>query len=304
MKVLSSVVAALYAGNETRSIKRFARPNQIVSCIRRNLGSETDASWLEILEALKKENFTQEALFLGNKENVELALSLIEEGKVITLGCEVYPKLLLRAMGINAPPILWISDPSLRQLQPWSNNDGSQRVVVGAVGCRTPLSVGMAIASETGLWSASNEFLSVSGGAAGCDTAFGRAAHGAGGEVVHILPHGINFMLADQQGYGITVVCSTRYRQGGTWQGAVTALKANRPIVVADWISTRAAATIEQQAKGTYALAQRTMANLGAHPMLLNLETFRTDLPPALDESLHWAMGRNAGNINSGLFSA
>jgi hypothetical protein len=189
----------------------------------------------------------------------------------------------------------------------------------------------MAIASETGLWSASNEFLSVSGGAAGCDTAFGRAAHGAGGEVVHILPHGINFMLADQQGYGIsvcppnepfssgramernsliyafghvTVVCSTRYRQGGTWQGAVTALKANRPIVVADWISTRAAATIEQQAKGTYALAQRTMANLGAHPMLLNLETFRTDLPPALDESLHWAMGRNAGNINSGLFSA
>ena len=329
--MLSTVVAALYGGAEIRSMTRFARPDQIVSCIRRHAGSETEMTWREILEALRKENFIQEALFLSSKENVESALNLIDEGKVITLGCDVYPRLLLTTMGINAPPIFWISDPVLRKVQPWNNNDGSQRVVIAAVGCRTPLSVGLAIASEAGLWSASNGYLSVSGGAAGCDTAFGRAAFGAGGEVVHILPHGINHMSSDQWGYGMsvcppneqfssgramernnliyafghmTIVCSARYRQGGTWQGAATALKANRPIVIADWTSTGVAATIEQQVKGTYAQAQRTMANLGAHPMLLNIQTFRTDLQPALDQALDWAMGRIAGNINSGLFSS
>ena len=101
-----------------------------------------------------------------------------------------------------------------------------------------------------------------------------------------------------------TIICSVRYRQGGSWQGAANALRANRPVVVADWTSTGVAATLEDQAKGTYAQAQRTLTNLGAHPLLLEIQSFRSQIRPGLDQALEWSIGKIAGNINSGLFSS
>ena len=329
MQMLSAAIASLYATGENRTLIRLARPGQIISCIRRHSQEGDDLTWKEILDILQKENFTQEALFLSNEANLESAFHLLGQGKIITLGCDCYPKLLGSTLGMNAPPILWISDPQLRKVQPWNNNDGSQRIIVSAVGCRTPLAVGQAIANQVGLWSASKGFLSVSGGAVGCDTAFGRAAHGAGGEVVHILPHGINHVSPDMEGFGMsicppdepfspgramernsliyafghmTVVCSARYRQGGSWHGASIALKAHRPVVVADWTSTGVASTLSEHVEGTYAQAQRTLANLGARPMMLDLQTFREDIKSGLDGALDWSLDRIAGNINSGLF--
>ena len=331
MNMISTVVAALYGGSENRAPLRVARPAQIVSCLRRSATKESELSWNEVIESLQREDFSREAIFLSDEANQNSAYNLIEEGRVITLGCDCYPNFLISTMGANAPPIFWISDPSLRKIQPWNNNDGSQRVCVAAVGCRTPPTIGLSIASEVGLWTATSGFLSVSGGALGCDSAFGKAAFNAGGEVVNLLPHGINHMSEDQWGYGMTVcppkeefssgramernaliyafshmtvVCSTRYRQGGSWQGAASAIKANRPVVVADWTSTGLASTIEEEAKGTYAQAQRTLANLGAHPLVLDTQSYQTQIQPALHEALDWSLGKLAGTINSGLFSA
>ena len=329
--MLSTVIAALYGRNDNRSLSRIARPSQIISCLRKKADRNAPADWAGAMEALRSEGLNQEALFLSDGFNIESALHLLAEGLIITLGCEMYPSMLISTLGNNAPPILWISDPSLRKCQPWNNNDGSQRVSVGGVGCRTPLSIGLAIASEVGLWTASKGFLSVSGGAIGCDTAYGRAAFGAGGEVVHILPHGVNFMSPELWGFGLsvcpprepfspgramernaliyalahmTVVCSARYRQGGSWQGAATALKAHRPVAVADWTSTGVATTMPEHVNGTYAQAQRTMVNLGAQALLLDVQTFRTDLGHELDKALDWSLDRLAGNMNTGLFSA
>ncbi len=329
MKMLSAVVAALYGGGDNRTLIRLARPAQIISCLRRE--GEGELTWKGVIDSLRKENFTQEALYLSNEAKFEAAYKLIVDGKIITLGCDMYPKLLISAMGVNAPPIIWISDPDMRKCQPWNNNDGTQRVNIGAVGCRTPLSIGHSIAVEVGRWTADNGYFAVSGGAIGCDTAFGNSTLSSGGEVVHILPHGLDHMAADLLGYAMsvcppkepfspgramernnliyafghtTVVCSVRYRQGGSWQGAATALKANRPVVVADWTSSGLVPTLEDQASGTYAQAQRTLSNLGAHPLLLDIQTFRSDIHPALDEALDWSLGRIAGNINSGLFSS
>jgi predicted Rossmann fold nucleotide-binding protein DprA/Smf involved in DNA uptake len=327
--MLSIVVAALYGGSDMRSLSRVARPSLILNCLRRNMNGDQELSWFEVIKALRKDNFNQEALFLGNEASLEAAQEQLENGEIITIACECYPKILITNLGENAPPIIWISDPILRQIQPWNNNDGSERTCIAAVGCRSPLPIGLAIAKEVGLWTAKNGYLAISGGASGCDTAFGSAAFGAGSEAVHILPHGINDIPRDMWGYAIsvcrphesfstaramernsliysfghmTVVCSVRYRQGGSWLGASNALKNHRAVVVADWTSTGAAQLIESQASGTYGLAQRALANLGARPIQFDIQTYKSEIGPKLDEELKFALNKAIGNIDTGLF--
>jgi predicted Rossmann fold nucleotide-binding protein DprA/Smf involved in DNA uptake len=329
--MLSTVVAALYGGTDIRSLTRVARPALILSCLKRKMEGDKELSWFEVIEALRKDNFNQEAIFLSNEASLESAQKQLDSGKIITLGCDCYPKILRTNLGDSAPPVLWISEPGLRQVQPWNNNDDTERISISAVGCRTPLSIGLAIAKEVGLWAATNGYLAVSGAAAGCDTAFGKAAFGAGSEVVHILPHGINSMPQDLWGYAIsacgptesfstaramernnliyafghmTVVCSAKYRQGGSWLGASNAIRAHRPVVIADWTSTGVASLIEEHSNGTYGQAQRALANLGARPMKLDLQTFRENIGASLDSELQWSLDRIAGNVNSGLFES
>jgi predicted Rossmann fold nucleotide-binding protein DprA/Smf involved in DNA uptake len=327
--MLSVVVAALYGGSDVRILTRVARPTLILSCLRRRMQADRDLTWFEIIEALRKDNFNQEALYLSNEASLESAQTQLQQGAFITIACECYPKILVKNLGDSAPPIIWISDPCLRQLQPWNNNDGSERTCIAAVGCRTPLSIGLAIAKGVGQWTAKNGHLAISGGAVGCDTSFGNAAFGAGNEVIHILPHGLQGIPKDLWGYAISVcppaeafsraramernnliysfahiavVCSVRYRQGGSWLGASTAVRNNRPIVVADWTSTGAGQLIESQAGGTYGLAQRALANLGARSMQLDIQTFRDDLETHLDTELKWALDKLAGKVDTGLF--
>lgn len=329
--MLSIVVAALYGGSDMRSLSRVARPSLILNCLRRKMSGDQELSWFEVIEALRKENFNQEALFLGNEASLEAAQTQLEEGQIITIACDCYPRILITNLGESAPPIIWISDPILRQIQPWNNNDGSERICIAAVGCRNPLSIGLAIAKEVGLWTAKNGFLAISGGATGCDTAFGSASFGAGNEVVHILPHGINDVPPDLWGYAIsvcrptesfstaramernsliysfahmTVVCSVRYRQGGSWLGASNALKHHRTVVVADWTSTGAAQLIDSQASGTYGLAQRALANLGARPIQFDIQSYKSQIEPKLDEELKHALNRVLGKIDTGLFES
>lgn len=329
MGMLSIVVAVLYGGTNMRSFSRASRPMQILGCLQKQMNGGAELSWFEVIQTLRQNNFMQEATYLSNESSLEIAAKNLEDGKMITIACDSYPKNLISNMGQGAPPVLWISDPSLRDLQPWKNNDGSERVCIAAVGCRAPLSIGLEIAKETGLWVAQNGYLAVSGAADGCDTAFGKSAFGAGTEVVHILPHGINIVPRDLWGYAITacpptesfstaramernnliysfghmtVVCSARYRQGGSWLGAATAIRAGHPVVVADWTSIGAASLIEEQFAGTYGQAQRALAILGARSMQLDIQSFREDIGGKLDSELNWSIEKIAGNLNSGLF--
>lgn len=331
MHVLSIAIAALYGEGDFRSLARVARHSQILTCLRKSLGNEKSPEWAQIIEALRKDNFTQEAVFLMNETHVRNACKLLNEGLVITLACESYPKLLLTNLGVNAPPILWITDPSLRKFQPWHNNDGTERICIAGIGCRNPLTIGLAIAREVGLWTANNGYLGISGGSVGCDSAFGESILGAGSEVVHILPHGIYNLPKNFRGYGMSVcppnepfssvramernsliyafshmgvVCSARYRLGGSWQGAFSAIKAHKPVVVADWTSQGAGSDISEQSEGTYGLAQRALASMGAHPMMLDLRSFRSDVNSLLDSALEWSIDKMTGSLNTGLFAS
>jgi hypothetical protein len=101
----------------------------------------------------------------------------------------------------------------------------------------------------------------------------------------------------------MTVVCSVRYRQGGSWLGASNAIKAHRPVVVADWTSIGAASELADQG-GTYGQAQRALTHLGAKPMRLNIQSYRSEISDCLDAELNWSLDKLAGNINSGLFES
>ncbi|MBI1332017.1 MAG: hypothetical protein GC165_03965 [Armatimonadetes bacterium] len=329
--MLGTVIATLYGESDFRSLSRVARHTQILSCLRKAFGDESDVDWDDVVEALRRNNFVQEALFIATKHNRERGAALIQEGKVITLACECYPQLLIANLGVNAPPIFWISDPRLREETPWMNPDGSQRVCVSGVGCRQPLGVGLAIATKVGEWVASRGYFAVSGGAQGCDEAFGNSALKAGGQVVHILPHGLNKLPRNIFGYAMsvcppneafsaaramernaliygfghsTVVSSARFRMGGSWQGAVAALKVNRPVMVADWTTVGFASTAKEYTEGTYGLAQRAFKNLGAFPLVLDLASFAQDIDAKLDEGLDWSFSRIAGEMNTGLFAS
>lgn len=329
--MLSRVIAALYCDSDYRSVSRIVRHTQILSCLRRNLGEETSATWKDVIDALRKENFSQEALFLSEPHQQAKGMALIDEGRVLTIACKNYPPVLLANLTVNAPPLFWISTPNLRESPPWFNDDGSQRVCMGGIGCRTPLAIGHAIATRVGNWVGDKQFLGVSGGAVGCDEAFGNGILDKCGSIVHILPHGLDKLNRNLYGYAMTVcppgeafsagramernsliygfghgtfVCSARYRLGGSWQGAVAALKAHRAVVVADWTSTGFASKDPKYAEGTYGLAQRALKNLGAYSLELDIASYKKDIDEKLDAALEWSFERYAGQINSGLFAS
>lgn len=329
--MLSNVIAALYGEGDYRSLSRVARHTQILSCLRRNMGGEANPTWDDVIHALRRDNLASEALFLSDKAHQERGMELVREGMVITLACKSYPKVLLTNLGVNAPPLFWLSSRVLRDLPPWDNDDGSQRICVSGVGCRTPLGVGLAIANLAGNWAAEHEYLAVSGGAHGCDEAFGNSVLKSGGQVVHLLPYGLAQAPRAIHGYAMTVcppnesfsagramernnliyafghttlVCSARYRTGGSWQGAVAALKAHRPVVVADWTSQGFASTNPEYAEGMYGLAQKALRGLGAYALEMDLASFRQDMDQKLDAALDWSFERFAGEVNSGLFAS
>ena len=315
----------------TSALSHGCQHTQILSCLRKKLSDEKNASWEEVIEILLKDNFNQEAAFLSDKNQQTNGRGLIADGKVITAACDMYPQTLLNNLGMSAPPLIWISNPLLRTSPPWQNSDGSQRVCVAGVGCRTPLNVGRVVATKVGEWVGKREFLGVSGGAQGCDEAFGMSVMHNGGKVVHLLPHGLNKCSHDIYGYSMTVcppneafstgramernaliyamshmsvVCSARYRIGGSWQGALAALKLRRAVVFADWTSAGEVASQTKLAEGTYGLAQRALRNLGAHPLSLELESLKAPIDEKLDAALDWSFEQMAGAVNTGLFAS
>jgi hypothetical protein len=101
-----------------------------------------------------------------------------------------------------------------------------------------------------------------------------------------------------------TLVCSARFRMGGSWQGAAAAIKGHQAVAVADWTSVGHAASLIEHNQGTYGVAQRALANLGAYRLAVDLASYREELPFALDDAMAWAYDFRAGSMNNGLFAA
>lgn len=169
-------------------------------------------------------------------------------------------------------------------------------VCIGGVGCRQPSEFRAVIAEMVGRWAADRGSAAVSGGAQGCDSLFGNSTFDAGGVAYHFLPYGINqaqrmaYDESDRRGtlisnwavdapftgyqamarnsmvYGcadLTLILSARSGVGGTWGGAVSALRAKRRLAVVLTSCLESKNATDQDRDCNQAMHQ--LANLGAY---------------------------------------
>ncbi len=194
----------------------------------------------EVGDCLREHGLWHEAQVLESPGLVDLALRAIEDGAVLSCVCPGYPSRWRRVLGDAAPPALWRlgSVPE----GPCFSIVGSRRV---SSEVRSFVrSAGAAVAASKGVL--------VSGGAAGCDA---EAAKGASaGPVLEILPYGFGagrvqmregrcYLSAAPWDAGFSaalamernaliyafsersLVGACRFREGGTWNGAVQAMR-------------------------------------------------------------------------------
>jgi hypothetical protein len=266
------------------------------------------ASELKLLIGWMEEGgFASEALCLRTPVMLEEAARLISEHAVITIACPSYPPQFC-LLGSRAPAVLFVSHPALVFMPPWFDNKGNPRTVVSAAGSRQPLTVAHSLAKCVGSWVASVGALGVSGGAEGCDAAFGEGVTGAGGEIVHLLPHGIGtrklnplhsylsvcpfdepFSAARAMernsliyAFGdFTLICCSRYRVGGTWIGATQALQMHLPVAIVNW-----SWILEDQNKGGRASAAGGAGASGKGPGTTIVSTSGGGQTPADEETV------------------
>ena len=186
---------------------------------------EMSANWLE------QAGYTVEALLLRSEKVIEVAKQLLGIYPVLTIAHPNYPS-QWRRLGKHAPPVLWLSDYELLESPPWcvaalSGKECTRQLnelsresltgepteateaprgefagVLSGVGCRLPHSEVLELCYQVGQWAGKRRLLGVSGGAKGCDTAFGEGVISVGGDIVHILPHGFSLrnVVGDDRG--------------------------------------------------------------------------------------------------------
>jgi predicted Rossmann fold nucleotide-binding protein DprA/Smf involved in DNA uptake len=335
MRVLRVALAGLYAQPFGQQSVRASRHTQVISCLRRRLDDLENSSWLEVTDALEKEGLTAESVLLGDLNRIRYAEQILDNEKILTSLCDAYPTELTQRLQHRTPPVLWVSDPCLVKSPVWrlpadAKGKSKPRTMIAGVGCRQPLTVGVAVAKNAGWWSAQNQFLSVSGGAIGCDAAFADAVFANSGTMLHILPTGIDNAIWPYIGYAISayppgtsfnaaqamernqiiyalanvsLVCSVRFRTGGSWHGATTAIKNHQPVAVADWTAFTKTHTHTNQ-EGTFGVAQRALCSQGAYRFTIDLNNIRGNLETELNEMLKWGNEIRKGEIKQGLFAS
>lgn len=148
----------------------------------------------------------------------------------------LYPKRLLRAMGREAPTVLWA----------WGDMGLLESRCLGLAGSRDILSPNAAFARRAGQEAARQGYTLVTGGAKGADYAAMESCLAAGGRVITVLPDGFrghrpgrnrlylchdSFDLPFSSGRALsrnhiihamgdlTLIPQCGYRRGGTWSG-------------------------------------------------------------------------------------
>jgi predicted Rossmann fold nucleotide-binding protein DprA/Smf involved in DNA uptake len=236
------VLAALYLNGLERGAAPSARfwP-EVARALRASPPSSPDTA----PGVLRRAGLPVEALLLETPGLLESAARLVRRGAVLTLFDDAYPTRWRRRLREAAPPALW---------QRGEVPEASWLAVVG----------GRRVSAEVRSWAAAVGaeagrlgFGVVSGGAAGCDRA---ALAAAGSARLAILPYGLRraaltgvalsrcapdeeFTVATAMERNVliyaaaeaAVVVQARFKQGGTWHGAVTALRRRLcPLLVRD----------------------------------------------------------------------
>lgn len=242
MTDLAVTLAALYLRGAPRPVElRRSNWPDVLRALRRSGSSASEAA-----EALQDAGCWAEALILQTPGLMDWARGHVEADRVLTAADAGYPFRWLRVLGSAAPPALWRSGevPAL----PSVSVVGS-RVVSGGVArfcdgvAREAVSLGFGI---------------VSGRAEGCDRAAALGATKAGGVVVEVLPHGIDLarpsagcllsVCAPDEAFSAvaamernaliyassshTIVGHARFKEGGTWHGAMHAVRARLSTLV------------------------------------------------------------------------
>jgi len=231
--VISKVLTALYGRGAPRPVEvRRASWPEVLRCLRRAQVPLEGAG-----DALRRAGFWAEALAFEAPGLMSWADALVEEERVLTAADASYPLRWARVLGAAAPPVLYRSGPM------------SGAPCVSVVGSRAiPRGVAR-FCAQVGEEAARLGFALVSGAAAGCDSAAAAGAIRAGGEVIELLPHGdlgrggpgvcrlsvcapgeefssATAMERNALIYAFsafTVVGAARFKEGGTWHGAVHA---------------------------------------------------------------------------------
>ena len=197
----------------------------------------SDCSRDDLSEVLAHAGYTDEAMVVSTSGILQLAQELVGSGRVLSAVDPTYPHRWLERLGDAAPPALW------------KTGSFPAQALIGIVGSRHVDVDVRHFAKEIGMETVRLGYSVVSGGAIGCDTAGANGAIEEGGQVLEILPHGINqysgtgrcavsvcspdeffstpsamerntlIYAASEQ----TVIAHARFKQGGTWIGAVQA---------------------------------------------------------------------------------
>lgn len=297
--VLSGVLAAVYLrGLPGRAAPPRSWPG-VSSALRRAAGAGPLPADPHVLSTLLREaGYWQEAAVLLDRARWPLAVDLVAKQRVITAEDSTYPS-GWRASGVAAPPALWRKPGAvpLPSGAPWVTLVGSRQITRAVRDFAR--AAGEAVAAGGGVV--------CSGGAVGVDRAAVLGARASEGATVELLPCGFDhapassaerwslvppgepFSTANAMERNLllyaassrSLVVHARYRAGGSWHGAVSALRHRLgPIFV------REPAPGEALSDPDYLRAHAALVGLGAvslrHPELLLNAPARDPAQPAL----------------------
>lgn len=243
MEALAICLAALYLRGAPRAVEvRRAHWPEVLRVLRRAACKADEAA-----EALRDSGQWVEALALESPDLLSWAESQVDSGRALTCVDAEYPCRWLRVLGCSAPPALWKLGPM------------PSLPAIGIVGSRV-IPAGIArFCAEVAVEAHSLGFAVVSGGAEGCDRAAAHGARRVGGAVVEILPAGLGLARPRSAGCFLsvcapgepftsasamernaliyaagshTIVGQARFKEGGTWQGAIRAIRSRLSTIV------------------------------------------------------------------------
>lgn len=236
----------------------------------------------EFVRRLLAVGHTHAASLLADDELLEQATAVIRrraEAGWEPLLPEMYPPKLLGTAAASPPPLLWV----------YGHSAALRRPGIGIVGSRSLSPAEARFASDAGEACAHAGMPVFSGGAMGADSFGAMGAARAGGIAAHFLPGGrpepsgpvpllasnpdapafdrLTALARNDWVYGAaeaTLVVASRFGVGGSWAGAISALRSRLGRVLV-YIS-------ERPSSGNVALAK-----IGATPVT-NLDAFRRQI--------------------------
>ena len=259
-QLFDTVLAALYLKGAPRLTKHEPKNWPLIQ----NLLPHRLNNLNQIIHILENNGYSFEADTLKSKQLIDWVQKKLNESRILTLSHQDYPEKWKKYSADLAPPALW------------KMGEIPTKKFISIVGSRQPNQTNIKKTSEFAKMTTILGYSLCSGGAIGVDSIASKSVDS--GEILEILPYGLNqikrqlstniltavepngtfttpnamernsliYAIAD-----LTIVVQPRYMKGGSWHGAVTALKKNL---------TRVAVVGNPQSK-----AIKSLINKGAH---------------------------------------